>query len=277
MRDYAFYNGVFTPYDACAIPLSDRSIFFADAVYDVVIGRRGNAYQLDEHLERLFCNAKIVGFKNMPQKSYIEDAVSDIIKLSEADCFVLYIQLSANEMRRKHLRCEDKTNLLITISSAEIPCKLEGASAITMKDNRYAYCNVKTTNLLPAVLSMNEAHKASADLAIFHKNRIITECSASNISILSGNQLITHPLDSSILPGISEKNLIEVCKDLGIVHIEREFNLSELLRADAVLVTSTTKFVKICEKIDDVRLISEKTYLANEIFDIMLNDFLAKT
>ncbi len=277
MRDYAFYNGVFTPYDACAIPLSDRSIFFADAVYDVVIGRRGNAYQLDEHLERLFLNAKIVGFKNLPLKSYIEDAVSDIIKLSGADCFVLYIQLSASEMRRKHLRSDDQTNLLITISVAEIPSKLEGVSAITMKDNRYAYCNVKTTNLLPAVLSMNEAHRASADLAIFHKNGIITECSASNISILSGNQLITHPLDSSILPGISERNLIGVCKNLGLVHIRREFNIDQLLNADAVLVTSTTKFVKICEKIDYVSITSEKISLVEEIFGKMSDDFLAKT
>lgn len=277
MRDYAFYNGVFTPYDACVIPLSDRSIFFGDAVYDVILGRNGIPYQLDEHLDRLMENARRIGLDDIPQRATVKEAISSIIELSEADCFMLYVQLSGNERRRKHLRDCGDVNLLITITAAEIPERLETVNAITIQDDRYGYCNLKTTNLLPAVLSMSEARRAGADLAIFHKYGVVTECSTANVSIIKNGQLITHPLDTSILPGISERNLIRVCSELGIPHLFRKFTVSEMLESDAVLITSTTKFVKVCDRIDGVELRRGCDALTKEIFRMMSEDFVKNT
>ena len=277
MRDYAFYNGVFTPYDACVIPLSDRSIFFGDAVYDVILGRNGIPYQLDEHLDRLLKNARQIGLDDIPQRATVKEAISSVIELSEADCFMLYVQLSGNERRRKHLRDCGDVNLLITITAADIPERIETVSAITMQDNRYGYCNLKTTNLLPAVLSMSEASRAGADFAIFHKNGLVTECSAANVSIIKNGGLITHPLDTSILPGISERNLIRVCSELGIPHSRREFSVCELFEADAVLITSTTKLVKVCDRLDGVSLRCERDGLTQEIFRLMAEDFVKNT
>lgn len=277
MRDYAFYNGVFTPYDACVIPLSDRSIFFGDAVYDVILGRNGIPYQLDEHLDRLLENARRIGLDDIPKRATVKEAISSMIELSEADCFMLYVQLSGNERRRKHLRDCGDVNLLITITAADIPERLETVSAITMQDNRYGYCNLKTTNLLPAVLSMSEASRAGADLAIFHKNGLVTECSAANVSIIKNGELVTHPLDTSILPGISERNLIRVCSELGIPHLSRKFTVSEMLESDAVLITSTTKLVKVCDRIDGVELRCGCNALTKEIFRMMSEDFVKNT
>ena len=277
MKDYAFYNGVFTPYDACVIPLSDRSIFFGDAVYDVILGRNGIPYQLDEHLDRLLENARRIGLDDIPQRATVKEAISSMIELSEADCFMLYVQLSGNERRRKHLRDCGDVNLLITITAADIPERLETVSAITMQDDRFGYCNLKTTNLLPAVLSLSEASREGADLAIFHKNGLVTECSAANLSIIKNGELITHPLDTSILPGISERNLIRVCSKLCIPHLSRKFTVSEMLESDAVLITSTTKLVKVCDRIDGVELRCGCDALTKEIFRIMSDDFVKNT
>ena len=277
MRDFAFYNGVFTPYDACVIPLSDRSIFFGDAVYDVILGRNGIPYQVDEHLDRLLENARRIGLEDIPERATVKKTVSSVIELSEADCFMLYMQLSGNERRRKHLRDCGDVNLLITITAADIPERLETVSAITMQDDRYGYCNLKTTNLLPAVLSMSEASRAGVDLAIFHKNGLVTECSAANVSIIKSGQLITHPLDTSILPGISERNLIRVCCELGIPQLSREFTVSEMYEADAVLITSTTKLAKLCDRLDGVSLRCGRDGLTQEIFKLMAEDFVKNT
>ena len=277
MTDYAFYNGIFTPYDACVIPLSDRSIFFGDAVYDVIIGRNGIPYQLDLHLARLLENADKIGLIDIPTREAIIDAISKLIDLSQADQFMLYVQLSGNETRRKHLRDDDGVNLLITICATDIPERLQSVRAMTMMDKRYGYCNLKTTNLLPAVFSMNDAYNSGAELAIFHKRGYVTECSSANISIIKDGQLITHPLDSAILPGISEKNLVRICNDLGIGHICRRFKKHELFLADAVLITSTTKFVKVCSSIDNVDLRCDAMELCEMIFDKMLADFVETT
>ena len=277
MRDYAYYNGVMTPYDACTIPLYDRAIFFAEAVYDVMIGRGGIAYQLDEHLERLTTNAEAIGLTNIPSKEEIEIGISDVLHEAGDGEFMLYVQLSGKGERRGHSRTESGANLLITVTEARIPSELTFTDAITLPDLRYGYCHLKTTNLLPAVFSIAEAERYGCDIAIFKRGDVITEASHANVSLLKDGVLSTHPLDSDILHGISERNLIEAAREIGIAHRREVFTYRDIFEADAVLLTSTTKLVRVCRSVDkratECRALDEIT----EIFRLMMHDFMVKT
>ena len=75
MIDYAFYNGQISPYEKTAVSLCDRSIFFGDGVYDVIVGYGNRLYQKDEHLKRLLKNAEILSLKH----EYDSDKLSEII------------------------------------------------------------------------------------------------------------------------------------------------------------------------------------------------------
>lgn len=277
MIDYAFYNGVFTPYDACCVPISDRSIFFGEAVYDVILGRGGKPYQQEEHLSRLLCNAEKIGLTDIPSRESLAECIEELLSVAEADDFVLYAQLSSNGKRRSHVRTDGDVNVLLTVTEAQIPEELLLTDAITLPDLRHGYCNVKTTALLPAVLSLTEAERCGAEIAIFEKDGYITECSHANVSIIIGNTLLTHPRDSSVLPGISEDNLIGICKDRGISHETRAFTVNEALNADLVLITSTTKLVRVCRSIGGKALRLGNIGLARGIFGDMRRDFLDKT
>ena len=277
MNEYAYYNGVFTPYNAACIPLSDRSIFFSDAIYDVVIGRGKNPYQLDLHLDRLFKNAELIGLANPPSKSMIKEAIQELIEIADADTFMLYIQLSSDAEKRTHSRCSRDTNLLVTITECELPTELGEIRAITLPDRRHGMCDVKTTNLLSAVLSVEEAKRRGADIAIFHKHAFVTECSYANIAILQDGCLFTHPLDSDILPGITQENLVTACSRLGVPHLSRTFTLDEMFSADAVMITSTTKLIKLCTEIDGIRQSSSSRELVQLLFEELKRDLHYKT
>ena len=277
MRDYAYYNGVFTPYDAAAIPLNDRSIFFADAVYDVILGRNGKPYQIEEHLHRLFSNADAIGLEYFISENELMHEAETLIKESGHINFMLYVQMSAKGKRRTHARQEIGANILMTVTAAEVPTELSSAHVITLPDLRHGYCNIKTVSLLPSVFSVCDAQMLGCECAIFNKDGVVTEASSSNVSILTDNVLITHPLDTSILPGISEKNLIASAKKHGIHHERRKFTTDEMMRADAVLLTSTTKLVKICRTIDGVELECRGYDTASTFFADMLSDVLVKT
>ena len=58
MNFNAYYNGEFTRIDDLKIPLSDRSIYFGDGIYDAFIGRNGKIYLKEAHLLRFFANAE---------------------------------------------------------------------------------------------------------------------------------------------------------------------------------------------------------------------------
>lgn len=277
MIDYAYYNGVFSPYDSATIPLSDRAIFFGDAVYDVVLGIDGSAYQLDVHLDRLYENARRIGLTSTPERSAVEEAIDTLLYEAMADNFLLYVQFSSSERRRTHIRSENSANLLITVTECIVPYEVEFIKAITLPDNRHNFCDIKTICLLPSVLSIEEANRRLADIAIFHKNGSVTECSHANVCILKNGEIIAHPFDSSILPGITQCNLLKACQKAGIPYSLREFSVSELFDADAVMVTSTTKLIKICTEIDGVPLNTSGARVVRVLFDLLRKDIFDKS
>ena len=277
MMDIAYYNGVITPYDAACIPLSDRSVFFADAVYDVMIGRGKFPYQTKEHLSRLLDNARAVGFEILPTFEELSEAINETLSVADAEDFTLYIQLSGRQKRRLHSRTEGGVNLLITVTELTLPAELSFISAVTLPDLRHGYCNVKSTNLFPAVLSVALAESAGAETAIFHRGEFVSECSSANVSILTDGVLVTHPHDAAVLPGISEQNLIRAAGSLGLGHECRIFTLSEMLSADLVFITSTTKLLKLCAEVNGRRLPSRGIGIARSLFEAMRDDFMIKT
>jgi D-alanine transaminase len=277
MIEYAYYNGVFTPYGAAVIPLSDRSIFFSDAVYDVMVGRGKKVYQKDEHLDRLYMSAKMIGMEDLPDRDELCDAADELIAMFGDRDFILYVQLSTNSERRSHARETNGVNVLMTVSGCEIPRELSGIKAITLPDIRHRLCDVKTTSLLPSVLSVEEAKRRGADIAIFHRGDTVTECSYANVAILKDGVLITHPLDRDILPGITQQNLEAAADALGIVRETRTFNLEELYRADAVMISSTTKLVKVCTEIDGRELVMSDNGMVERLFDALKEDLNTKT
>lgn len=275
--DYAYYNGVIAPYDATVITLGDRAVFFGDAVYDVMLGRGGKVYQTKEHLARLRSGAEHLGINPRESDEAIGEIIETLIKESELDEYTVYLQISGYCKRREHKSGNEPANLLITLTETVTSDELREISAVTLSDLRYGYCNIKTVNLLPAVISVNTAYENGAETAIFHKGGKVTECSSANISILSGGKLITHPLDSEILPGIMRANLLCAAQDMGIEIVERAFTVDELMRSDAALITSTTRFLKLCTKVDGILLPREAEATAKELFRRLYINYIEQT
>ncbi len=273
MSDHAYYNGVITPYDSACIPLSDRSIFFGEGVYDVMIGGNEKIYQFERHISRLCDNAKRIGLTLKSEKSDILQNAMELIKISGYKNFILYIQLSGNGKRRSHITSDTDTNLLMTVTEYTPPASPEYISAVSTKDMRYGYCDIKTTNLLPNILSLRCAESMGADIAIFLNDGIVSECSHANIAILKDGKIKTPQLSNSLLPGITRENLMKVCKKIGMTVSEEDVTYTELIDSDCVIISSTTHFLRICTKIDGVKLSEAGRDTVNMIFDYLKNDF----
>ena len=67
------------------------------------------------------------------------------------------------------------------------------------------------------------------------------ECSSSNLFIVSGGKLATHPVGPKVLPGITRMLLLECAGRLGIDVEERPIREAEAAGAPEVFITSTTR------------------------------------
>ena len=273
MSSYAYYNGSFGKKEDISIPLSDRSIYFGDAIYDAAIGCYDRILWEKEHIERFLLNAKRLGINHSFTESYLSSLLREIAIKSMLNSYFLYFQMSRALPDRIHSSVSSKPTLLITIDPITIEQNPPPLSLVTVSDKRFGYCHIKTTNLIPSVLASTKAEIAEANEAIFIKGKYVTECAKSNISILKRGRIITHPTNNRILPGIARKHLLINCKTLGIPCLERAFTYDEMMSADEVIVTSTTKLCRVTTRINNIIVGGKSPDLAKKLCQLMFYEY----
>ena len=270
MEGYAYYNGKIGRCNDISIPLTDRVIYFGDAVYDVIIGHSGKTFLANDHIDRLFQGMAMLNIIPCFTKAELLILIHTMIDVSAYKSYLIYISCSrgADNRRHSHLDCS-YTNLLITIKEFYPELSGDALKLITVDDGRYNYCNIKTVNLLPSVIASTQAEIAGCDEAIFVRDGLITECAHSNIFIIKDNILITHPESQYILSGIIRKYLIKIAADNNISVKERAFQSEELFDADEVIVTSTTKLVREAHTINNINVGGKNPALLSTIKNAM--------
>jgi D-alanine transaminase len=127
-----------------------------------------------------------------------------------------------------------------------------GATAITVKDTRWGRCDIKTVQLLSNSLAKQKSLDAGCDDAIFVSDQgVVREGTSSNLFIVSGGQLTTHPLTDNILPGITRMVVLNLCKAANLDVEESFFGVDALLEAEEVFLTGTVTELLPVVRIDD--------------------------
>lgn len=273
MSSYAYYNGIFGKKEDISIPLSDRSIYFGDSIYDAAIGSYDRIMWENEHINRFLLNAKRLGIEHNFSSSFLSSLLREIGVKSMLDSYFLYFQMSRALPTRTHSAKGAKANLLVTIEPIKIDPEAKPLKLITFSDKRFGYCHIKTTNLLPSVMASTKAENAGCDEAVFVRGKYVTECAKSNISIIKQGRVITHPKNNRILPGIAREHLLQNCEKFNIPFIERPFTVNEMLSADEILVTSTTKLCKVATMINKKIVGGNNHFIANKLCQEMIYEY----
>jgi D-alanine transaminase len=110
-----------------------------------------------------------------------------------------------------------------------------------VRDERWHRCWIKCIGLIANVLAKNEATSTGYDEAVFLEDGIVSEGATSNIFAVRGGKLVTHPVGTKVLPGITRLVVFQLAEKLGIPIDERPLREDDVLRADELFITSTTR------------------------------------
>ena len=274
MKSLAYYDGKIGERENIKIPLCDRSVFFGDAVYDAAVGKNGKVFLCDRHLDRFYNNLKRLEIKAPMPREELCALLSELAHRSEIPEFFLYFQCSRSLYERRHSYvASTKSHLLITVDKFTVMPPKRSLRLISREDMRYRYCDIKTTNLLPAVIASSEAEAMGCDETVFYRGEWVTECAHSNISILKGGVLYTHPTDKFILPGISRERLLSLCRNLSIPFREERFTLSDCYEADEIFVTSTSKLCMAATELDGIEVGGRGGDITERIFEGIYREY----
>ncbi|MBT3353377.1 MAG: hypothetical protein HN402_00515, partial [Candidatus Scalindua sp.] len=134
----------------------------------------------------------------------------------------------------------------------------EGMSLVVSDYRRSTSCPIsrhKSTNLLKSIILKEEANKRSADeTIILNTDGHVAECVVSNIFMVSGESIVTPSLDTNILPGITRKTVLDICRDSSIPVSEECFEIDRLVNSDEVFITNSLMEIMPVSKIDDSKI-----------------------
>ncbi len=279
MKNLGYYNGVFDEIENMTVPMNDRVSYFGDGVYDATYSRNYKIFALEEHIDRIFNSAALLRIPVGQTKEEMGQILQAMVNKMDTGSNFVYWQLTRGTGKRNHVFPTDgaPANLWITVSPKDIVPIRKQLKLITREDTRFLHCNIKTLNLIPAVMASQEALEAGCDETVFHRAGRVTECAHSNVSILKDGAFITAPTDNLILPGIARAHLIKACRKLGIPVREAPFTLDQLMAADEIIVSSSGSLCMQAVEVDGKPVGQKAPALLTSLQDEVLREFMEAT
>jgi D-alanine transaminase len=257
MSHIAYVNGRYLPQKQAHVHIEDRGYQFADGIYEVTCIWNGLPVDYAGHLARLKRSLGELRIAPPMSGGAWRVILKEIIRRNHLSKGTVYMQVNRGVAPRLHTfpGKSVKPSVVVTAKHGAGPPESvaeAGVKVVTVADQRWGRCDIKSVGLLANALAKQTAAEAKAFEALLHRDGTVTEAAASNAWMVTPDQiLVTHPVDNSILAGVTRGTVIKMARAAGYKVEERPFTLDETKRAKEVFLTGTTTFVMPVVQIDE--------------------------
>jgi len=249
------------------VPVLDHGFLYGEGVYEVLRTYHGQPFLFDRHMRRLRNSAGMIALE-IPVTD--DDVLRMIDETLEAGALARpgvdgpqgYIRVvltrGVGDLSYDPATCRNPT--IVIIARPHEPPRDDiyedgvRVSLVPIVRNHPRSLNplIKSNNLLNNALAMQHALKHGGFEAVMRNHGgDISECSQSNIFVVRNGTALTPPLEAGLLAGITREFLFEVAHAVGVPVAERVIRDQDLLGADEVFLTSTTREVVPVVKVDE--------------------------
>lgn len=230
------------------VSVFDRAFTVGDGVFETLKVSQGHPFALTRHLTRLATSAQGLGL-----------VAPDLDRVRQAVVETIAANADAHELGR--LRVEYTAGVggsgsergggapLLTITCTPTSPWPASTPVITVpwpRNERSAIVGLKTTSYADNVVALARAHAAGAGEAVMANTvNMLCEGTGSNVFVVLGGEVVTPPLSSGCLPGITRALVIQWCGAS-----ERDLPMSALTEAQEVFLTSSTRDVQPVSAVD---------------------------
>jgi len=258
MSRFAYVNGRFVRHGEAAVHIEDRGYQLADGVYEVWAVFDGKLADAEGHFARLWRSLDELRIAHPMSEAALLLVLREAVRRNKVKEGLCYLQVTRGVAKRDHAFPNPPVPpaVVITVKSVDRVAADQkaaiGASVVSVPENRWGRCDIKSIGLLPNVLAKQAAKDAGAfETAFIDAEGMVTECASSNIWIVdAAGRLRTRPLSHDILPGCTRAALAELLAGEGVTLEERAFSAEELRAAREVFITSATSFVRPITRVD---------------------------
>ena len=244
----AYVNGRYLTHGAAGVHIEDRGLQFGDSIYEVWGVRGGRLLDEAGHLDRLERSFKPLELTMPMSREALRFVLREVMRRNRLTDGMLYLQVTRGAFRRDHPIPAEAAKPTLVVTAKAIPpgafaAKLrDGIKVITQPDLRWAWRDIKTTQLLPNLLAKTAAKRAGAGEAwLVDGEAFVTEGGSANAWIVTAaGDIVTHPLGRDILPGVTRSVIMAAAQEEGIAVQERKFSIAEALAAREAFITGAS-------------------------------------
>jgi branched-chain amino acid aminotransferase len=228
--------------DARVSPL-DHGFTVADGVFETIKVLDGRPFALDRHMRRLQHSASGLGLGEI-DLGLVEKAIFETLAANEPmELGRIRVTMTSGNGPLGSNRGASRHSL--TIATAQVHSWPETTSVVVVpwrRNERSPLAGLKTTSYAENVVALEAAHTAGFSEAIFLDTiDRLSEGTGTNVFLVKEEKVWTPSLDCGNLAGITRELVIELCNAALIELIEGEFVLDDLLSAEEVFITSSTR------------------------------------
>ncbi len=243
-----YINGAFFPKEEAKVSVFDHGFLYGDGIFEGIRLYEGNVFKLEEHLERFEYSAKALLLKLRWTRAEIAEAVCQSCRINGLSNG--YIRLIATRgigtLGLSPYSCTEAQLICIADAIQLYPVKYytEGLKIITASTRRTSVAAmppmVKSLNYLNNILAKIEAlHSGCQECLMLNDQGYIAECSGDNVFIVHRGRLITPPVNSGSLTGITRETVLEIAAELNLTLIEKDLTRYDVWIADECFLTGT--------------------------------------
>ncbi len=285
---FVWFDGKFVTLDKAKVPITTHAIHYGTSVFEGIRAywNKKNlfVFRLDEHVKRFRKSGQFYNMSLNFSDKEITDAITGICKKNKvkSSCYIRPFYFIGDYGINLHVT--EKAPTSVGIFSFPFG-DLFNKNGISVGVSSWRKFSDKSTppqakmggNYLNSIIATQEAKRNGYDEAILlDHNGNVSEAPGENIFIFRDGQLITPPLSSSALEGITRDAIIKIGKDLDMEVQERDVTRSELYTSDEAFLTGTAAEITPITSVDGKKIGNSKPgkitkKLMNEYTDIVMN------
>jgi branched-chain amino acid aminotransferase len=208
--------------------------------------QRGEAFAYERHWRRLEKDAALIRMPMPYSGPKVRVNLQEVIRANKIKegCARIYLVWNTVGFWKSS---EKMPEIDLVITTADLPEYSPSARLTVREQGRHAasaLSGVKTISWLNNVWAFSEAQKAGFDEVLMLNERgEVAECTAANVFVVKNEKVLTPPLNSGCLEGVTRGILMEIATEAGTTIAEHSLHLSDFSDADEVFITSTNRNV----------------------------------
>ena len=289
ISELIWFDGKFVKHSNAKIPVTTHAIHYGTSIFEGIRaywnGEKLNIFRLDEHITRFRNSGKFYDITLRFSNKEIKDAVINLCKKNKikTSCYIRPFYFVGQYGINLHVTKKAPTHTVVFCFPFGDLFNKNGITACISKWRKFNDSSTPTQakmggNYLNSILATQDAKKRKFDEAILlDKNGNVSEAPGENIFIVKNKTLITPPLSSSALDGITRKSILEFSKGLKIKSRIKNITKDELKKADEIFLTGTAAEITPVIKIESKKIGTGKvgeitTQVMNTYSEIVMNN-----